>query len=72
MFSVIGVLMVSGILFAWEIKPLLKKSRRKELWLFSFMMAIATGLMIAEVMGMNILNPNEGLKVIFSPIGKLA
>lgn len=70
MFKVIGILFLTGILFAWEIKPLLKKSMRKDLWFFSIMMAIATGLMIAEVLGMDIPNPYEGLALIFSPIGE--
>lgn len=70
MFGVLGILILSAILFAWELKPLMKQGSKRDLWAFSVMMAIATGLMIAEVLGINIPNPSEGLAVIFSPVGE--
>lgn len=68
MFGVMGILALSALIFAWEIKPLLKQNMRKDLWAFCFFMLLATGLMVAEVLGIPIPNPMEGIAAVFSPV----
>lgn len=71
MFGVLGIVIGSAFLFTWEMRQLKKEKNKKDVWVFSLLMIVATGLMIAEVLGVEIPNPHEGLAAIFEPFGRL-
>jgi len=68
MLKSIGILLFAAIIVWIEVPPLLKKGYKKELIVFSILLAIGVGLGIALGFGKNIPNPLDLLTFVFKPI----
>lgn len=68
MVKVIGILLIAVIILVIEVPPLRKKKHKKELIVFSILLAIGVGLSIAQALGKTIPNPMEFLKLVYKPI----
>lgn len=68
MWAVAGVLGVSIIIALFEVPPLLKKKLKKDLWAFSILLLIGTGLSIAQALRMKIPNPLDLIYYIYKPM----
>ena len=63
----IGILLVAVIIAMVEVPPLRKKGLKKELWIFSILLLVGTGLSIAESLQVAIPNPLDGITMIYKP-----
>ncbi|WP_028401563.1 hypothetical protein [Ectobacillus panaciterrae] len=71
MIGVVGILIVAIGIAIIEIRNLLKKEDRKELWTFGIFLLVGTGLGIAKVLNVHIPSPMKGLTIILKPLSKL-
>jgi hypothetical protein len=65
MWSIAGILIVTLFIAAIEIPSLLGK--KKELWVFSFLLLLGSGLSIAQSLHANISNPLDWMTFIYQP-----
>lgn len=71
MWNAVGIL-AAAALFAWlEIPLLLKAKMKKELWVFSILLLIGTGICIAISLDWAIPNPLDIIYVVFKPMSQL-
>lgn len=68
MLKSIGILLIAAIVLWIEVPPLLEKKHKKELLVFSILLAIGVGLGIALGFGQPIPNPMDLLTFIFKPL----
>ncbi|WP_313894093.1 hypothetical protein [Psychrobacillus sp.] len=68
MLKSVGILLVAAIILFIEVPSLLEKKYKKELIVFSMLLAIGVGLGMAHSMGKSIPNPNDLLTFIFKPL----
>lgn len=64
----IGIVLVGIAVALLEVQPLLKKGLMKELWVFSILLLLGTGLGIAETWGKELPNPLDWMIVIYKPL----
>lgn len=69
MWIVAGLLAAAGICAATEIPSMV--GHKKDLWVFSILLALAIALCIAVTQKVPVPNPLDGIAAIFRPIGKL-
>lgn len=69
--AVVGILIISSVIVAIDVPPLVRKKRKKELWIFSILLVIGTGLSIALAMDIQIPNPLDFISWIFKPFSEL-
>lgn len=67
----IGILLVAAVILRIEVPPLLEKKHKKELLVFSVLLAIGVGLGITLGFGITIPNPLDLLTFILKPINDL-
>lgn len=63
-------LMIIGVVSYFELKRLRKNNMKKEIILFLSLLLFSSTLFILERMGVAIINPLDGLKFTFEPVGK--
>lgn len=68
MSSFIGVIAVAVCVACWELPGLIKRNRRKEIFLFIALLLIGTGLYGALTLHAKIPNPFLLIKAVFDPI----
>lgn len=68
MWIVLGILAVAVAIIFIDVPYLLKRGLRKELWAFSILLLIGTGLSIAEGLQVEIPNPMDALAFIYKPL----
>ncbi|MCF6094967.1 hypothetical protein L1765_13455 [Microaerobacter geothermalis] len=71
MWVVLGILFIAGIIALIEVPSLLKKNLKKELWVFSILLFIGTGLSIVEGLQINLPNPLDWITIIYKPLSDL-
>jgi Na+/melibiose symporter-like transporter len=69
--AVVGILIISSVIIAIDVPPLVRKKRKKELWIFSTLLLFGTALSIALVSGVQIPNPMDFITWIFKPFSEL-
>jgi hypothetical protein len=68
MWIIIGILLVTILIIVFEVPPLWKKRKKKELIVFSFLLVFGTGLCIAQSLAMKIPNPLDLITFIYKPL----
>ncbi|KGR80065.1 hypothetical protein [Ureibacillus manganicus] len=68
MMKVIGILLIATIILMIEVPQLMEKKHKKELLVFSIILAIGVGLSIAQALGKTIPNPMDLLNLVYKPI----
>ena len=63
-----GILLVAAVILYMEVPSLLEKKYKKELIVFSVLLAIGVGLSIGYSFGKSIPNPVDLLNFLFNPI----
>ncbi|MBE4907333.1 hypothetical protein IMZ08_04565 [Bacillus luteolus] len=63
-------LMIIGVVSYFELKRLRENNMKKEIILFLSLLLFSSTLFILERMGVAIINPLDGLKFTFEPVGK--
>lgn len=67
MWIVFGIVAVAIAITFIEVPSLLKRGLKKELWIFSILLLLGTGLSIAEGLQVEIPNPMDALAFIYQP-----
>lgn len=70
MWRVAAVLAVGILIFAIEGPTLIKKSKRKEIWVFSVLLLAGIVLCIAVNVGAKVSSPLEWIRFVYEPISK--
>ncbi|WP_307891684.1 hypothetical protein [Bacillus swezeyi] len=65
---VAGILLISGLIILLELPTLWKKKQKKEIWVFSLLLAFGVALNITEGLGVEVPNPLDWLAVIYKPL----
>lgn len=68
MWAIAVVLIATALIIIIEVPSLLRKQLRKELWMFSILLLIGTGLSIAQSLQVDIPNPLDLLTIVYKPI----
>ena len=68
MLKSLGILLIATVILWFEVPPLLKKKQKKELLVFSIILAVGIVLSMSLAFGKTIPNPLEFLTVILKPI----
>jgi hypothetical protein len=68
MLKSIGILLVAAVILWIDVPPLLEKKDKKELLVFSILLAIGVGLSIALALGKPIPNPVDLINFMFKPL----
>lgn len=68
MLKSVGILLVAAFIVFLEVPSLLEKKHKKELIVFSILLAIGVGLSVAHSFGKSIPNPIDLLTFIFKPM----
>ena len=71
MFSTLGILTVTALIFYFEKPKLLKSGESKTIWMFSILLIIGAALNIGVALNLNIPNPLDLIAVIFNPFADL-
>ena len=71
MLKSIGILLIAAVILRIQVPPLLKKKHKKELFVFSILLAIGVALCITLGLGKSIPTPLDLLTFIFKPINVL-
>ena len=71
MLKSLGILLVAAFIVKMEVPALLKTKKKKELILFSVLLAIGVGLGIGKSIGMPIPNPMDFLTFIYKPLNNV-
>ncbi|MFJ5769829.1 hypothetical protein [Psychrobacillus sp. NPDC093180] len=66
-----GILLVAAVIVYLEVPSLVKKKQKKELIVFSVLLAIGVGLGVLHSFGKPIPNPTQLLTFIFKPLHHL-
>jgi hypothetical protein len=67
--SIAGILAVAVLIAVIEISSLRKRKSKKDLWAFSLLLLLGTGLSIAQGLQADIPNPLDWMAAIFQPLG---
>lgn len=68
MLKVLGILLIAAVILWMEVPPLLEQKYKKELVVFSFLLAVGVGLSIVLGLEKTIPNPLDLLTLVFKPI----
>ena len=68
MIKSIGILLIAAAILWVEVPPLLEKKYKKELLVFSILLAIGVGISIPQGFGKPIPNPMDLLTFVFKPL----
>lgn len=68
MWVIAAILLVAIVIAMIEVPSLFRKRLRKELWVFTILLLLATGLSIAESLQVEIPNPIDWIIAIYKPI----
>ncbi|KRE54455.1 hypothetical protein [Paenibacillus sp. Soil522] len=68
MWIVFGILTLAVVIAFIDVPYLLKQGLKKELWTFSILLLLGTGLSIAEGLQVEIPNPMDALAFIYKPL----
>ena len=67
MLASIGIVMVAVLISIKEVPSLWGKGWKKELWVFSILLLLGTGISIAEALDKDIPNPLDWIAFIYKP-----
>jgi hypothetical protein len=65
MWPVAGILVIAILIAANDVPSLTKK--KKDLWVFSILLLLGTGISVAEVLHVGIPNPLDWIAVVYQP-----
>ncbi len=68
---IVGIVATASFFTMIEAPPLFKAKKKKELWLFSILLLIGTGLCISVSLDIVIPNPLDLVYVVFKPMSRL-
>jgi len=71
MVAVLGMLIVAVVICMIEVPTLWKNRRRKELWIFSFLLVLGVGISIAHSMHVRIPNPIDWINQLYRPASEM-
>lgn len=71
MLKSIGILLIAATILLIEVPPLLEKKYKKELYVFSTLLAIGVGLSMAQGLGKTIPNPMDLLTFVLKPLNDI-
>lgn len=71
MWQLAMMLGISAVIALIEVPSLIRKSLKKELWVFSVLLVFGTGLSIAEVHELDIPNPLDWIAFVYKPLSDL-
>ncbi|MGO0063242.1 hypothetical protein ACTID9_24990 [Brevibacillus fluminis] len=69
--SVVGILIAILVICFIEVPSLLKKKQRRELWTFSVLLLIGTGLNIALALHIELPNPLDWIIAVYKPVSDM-
>lgn len=69
--AIAGILVITAVIIAIDVPPLLKKKLKKELWIFSILLLIGVSLSIAKALNVKIPNPLDWITAIFQPLSDM-
>ena len=65
---ILGILFAAMGMIIYEVPSLWKRGLKRELWVFSILLAIGTGLFIVRSLQMKIPSPLDFISMIYKPI----
>jgi len=65
---VIGILAIAAIIAMMEVPGLWKKRHMKELWVFTLLLLLGTGIHIAQSLSVKLPNPLDWITYLYKPI----
>ncbi|MBU7318792.1 MULTISPECIES: hypothetical protein [Paenibacillus] len=68
MVAIAGILAVGAAIVWLEVPSLVRTKRKKELWVFSLLLALGLGLSIAKSLRLNIPNPLDWIAYLYKPV----
>ncbi len=68
MWIVFGIVAIAIVIAFLEVPSLLKRRLRKELWVFSILLLLGTGISIAEGAQVKLPNPMDALAFVYKPL----
>ncbi|CAH1193110.1 hypothetical protein PAECIP111891_00490 [Paenibacillus allorhizoplanae] len=71
MWAISGILAAAGAIFIYEAPALFKGRFMKELWLFSILLVVGTGLSILLSLHVEIPNPLDWIITLYQPFSNL-
>lgn len=71
MWAITGVLAAAAVIMLIEMPSLIKKKLRKELWVFTILLIVGTGLGIAQVLNWPIPSPLNIVIAVYTPISNI-
>jgi uncharacterized BrkB/YihY/UPF0761 family membrane protein len=71
MLAAVGYIITATIIAIMEVPQLIKNKLKKELWVFSLLLALATGLSVAISLNIKIPSPIEFMSLILKPLSEL-
>lgn len=71
MWVITGILAAAAVIMLIEMPALIKKKLRKELWVFTILLIIGTGLSIAQGLNWPIPSPLDLVIAIYEPISNI-
>jgi len=70
MLNSLGILLIASVIVWIEVPPLLKKKQKKEIIVFSILLAIGIGMSMTMGFGISIPNPAEFLSFLLKPFSE--
>ncbi len=70
MLAITGIVAVVAFIVFLEVPALRKKRQIRELWIFSLLLIMGTGISIALSLHIAIPNPIDWINYIYSPVGR--
>lgn len=64
-------LLVVGLVSYIEIKKMKKENMKKELIIYSLLLLFSSSLFILKQFEVSMINPLNGIKIVFEPLGKV-
>ena len=71
MLALFSVLSFSAVVALVQIPPLIRNGLKRELWVFSVLLAIATTACAVKALGRELPNPLDAIIFVYKPLSKL-
>ena len=70
MSGVFGILAAASLIALIEVPTLLKKRKKKELWVFSLLLLLGIGISIAQSLHIHVPSPLDFIAYLYKPISE--